>query len=101
MFQNICEQDVVELPAVREAKGFDIVEMKSVVIDAGFTCCGGIAFDSGNVMASFSQDLSEVAGSTADVENADRLSFLFKFFQNPIMAAVLKVLKDVAVLELS
>jgi hypothetical protein len=96
MFQNIGEQDVVELPAVRKAKGFDIALMKGVVIGASVLCRRRIALDSSEMVTSFSQDLSQVAGGTADVENADRFSFLFQFFQDPIMAAVFKILKDVA-----
>ena len=98
MFQNICEQDVVELPAVRKAEGFDIVHVKKVVIGAGLFCCGSVALDSSDVMTSFAQDFSEVARSTADVENADRLSLLLKLFQNPVMATVLKSFKRVATL---
>src|ERR1700720_4509244 len=98
MFQHVCEQDVVELAAVRKAKRFDIVEMKSVVIGAGLSRCNSVALDSGKVMTFFSQEPAQVAGGTADVENADGPSFLLELFQDPVMAAVFKILKDVATL---
>jgi hypothetical protein len=101
MFQNIREQDVVELPPVRKAIRFDIVAMKGVVIGAGLCCSNSIALDSREVMAFLPQDPAQVAGGAANVENAHGLSFSLELFQDPVMAAVLKILKDVATLRFS
>jgi hypothetical protein len=42
------------------------------------------------------QDLSQIALRTADVEDAERRTFLFEIFQDAIVATVLEILKDVA-----
>src|SRR5690349_12775577 len=101
MFQDVREQDVIEDPAVREGEGFNIGAVKDVVVTAGLFCGCGIALDSGDGMALLLQYFSQIAVSTTDIENAEGLFFLLELSQNPVMATVLKILKDVAAMRIS
>src|SRR5579864_9437286 len=101
MLQDVREEDVIEDPAIREGKGFDIGAMKDVVVSAGLFCTRRIALDSRDDVALLLQDLPQIAISTADVENAERFFFLVKLSQNPVVAAVLEILKGVAALRIS
>jgi hypothetical protein len=98
MLQNIREQDVIELLAIRKRESFDISQVKNVVIGPRLFCRSRIAFDSSYVMTSFAQDFSEIARGTADIENAKGLRFLFQYSQNPVMATVFEILERVAIL---
>src|ERR1700674_5037600 len=97
MFQNICEQNVVELLPVRKFERFDIGHLKRVVAGPGSFRGSSVALDSRDVMTSLPQNLAQITAGAPDVKNVDRLSFMLQRFQDPVVAAVLKILKFVSI----
>ena len=101
MLQNIGKEDVIEDMAIRKREGFDIGPVKNVIVSASFFRSFRMTFDSGDRVSLFLQDLSQIAVRTTDIENAERIPLPFDFFQDPVVATVLEILKDVAALRIS
>src|SRR5260370_17017985 len=96
MLQNIGKEDVIEDMAIRKGKRLDIGAVKNVIVSASFFRSFRMAFDSGDRVSLFFQHLPQIAVSTTHIQNPERIPLLFDFFQYPVVATVLEILKDVA-----
>lgn len=96
VFEDVSEQNVVELSAVRKLEGFQIRQLKRIVEALCFFRYYRIVLDAKNRMATGSQYLSQIAAGSPDIENLEAILFRLEDFQDPVMAAVLEGLKFIA-----